>query len=189
MFVQSNLASSPPCSNQQQGSALIIGLIMLVVLSMIGLSSLQTTMLQERMAGNLRDRSLAFEAAEVALREGEMVARRDFVPNAAPGSAFSGPGLFDRMEGNPVALDLTDLTDPDGQIDYMEDNGVAIDVVDQTFLPPRYIVERQESWPLTLGSGADTVNIESFKITALGFGGTADAVVILQSTIIVPIGN
>lgn len=179
MLVQSNFASPPPCSDRQQGSALIIGLIMLVVLSMIGLSSLQTTMLQERMAGNLRERSLAFEAAEVALREGEMVARNNFVNNAPPGSAFSGPGLFDRMEGNPVAFDLTDAN--------LQINGVAIDTVQQTVAPPRYIVERQEPWSPVLG-GEEYGRLESFRITAIGYGGTLDAVVILQSTIIVPIG-
>lgn len=181
MFSRTRISSHLCYPGHERGSALIIGLIMLVVLSMIGLSSLQNTVLQERMAGNLRERSLAFEAAELALREGEMVARTSFAPDAAPGSAFSGPGLFDRMDGNPVTFSLTDAN--------LQANGVALDTVQQTAAPPRYIVERQESWPLTLGTGTGGVDIESFRITALGFGGTLEAVVILQSTIIVPTGN
>lgn len=55
----------------QQGMALIVSLVFLMLLSMLGLSSMQNTTMQERMAGNQRDRLMAFEAAEAALREAE----------------------------------------------------------------------------------------------------------------------
>jgi len=56
---------------QQSGAVLIISLIMLLLLTLIGASSMQTTSLEEKMAGNLRDRNLAFQAAESALRDAE----------------------------------------------------------------------------------------------------------------------
>jgi type IV pilus assembly protein PilX len=55
----------------QSGAVLIVSLIMLLLLTLIGASSMQTTSLEEKMAGNLRDRNLAFQAAESALRDAE----------------------------------------------------------------------------------------------------------------------
>ncbi|MBK1647901.1 pilus assembly PilX family protein [Rhabdochromatium marinum] len=57
--------------HHQQGMVLVIGLIFLLLMTVIGVTSIQTTTLDERMAGNLRDKNIAFQAAEAALREGE----------------------------------------------------------------------------------------------------------------------
>ena len=58
-------------SRKQRGAVLIVALIFLVVMTMLILASIRGTVMQERMASNLYDRSLAFQAAEAALREGE----------------------------------------------------------------------------------------------------------------------
>ena len=55
----------------QRGVALIITLLILLVMTIVSVSSVQTTTIEERMAGNLRDRNLAFQAAETALRNAE----------------------------------------------------------------------------------------------------------------------
>ena len=57
--------------HKQRGAALITGLIFLVVLTMIGITAARMSTLEERMAGNMRDRSLAMQAAEMALRDAE----------------------------------------------------------------------------------------------------------------------
>lgn len=56
---------------RQRGVALVIVLILLLVMTLLGLASMRGTLLEERMSGNLFDRSLAFQAAEAALREAE----------------------------------------------------------------------------------------------------------------------
>jgi len=56
---------------QQTGVALIIGLVMLLLLTIIMLSAMRVTSLEERMAGNLRNQNIALQAAESALREAE----------------------------------------------------------------------------------------------------------------------
>lgn len=56
---------------RQNGFVLITALIFLVILAVLGLSSMQASTLQERMAGNLRDRNIALQAAELALRDAE----------------------------------------------------------------------------------------------------------------------
>lgn len=56
---------------RQQGVALVVALILLVVATLIGLAASRGTMLQERMSGNTYDRSLAFQRSESALRAAE----------------------------------------------------------------------------------------------------------------------
>jgi type IV pilus assembly protein PilX len=56
---------------KQQGAALVVALILLVVATLIGLASSRNTVLQERMASNSYDRSMAFQRSEAALRFAE----------------------------------------------------------------------------------------------------------------------
>ena len=60
-----------PRNTKQQGVVLAVSLIMLLIMVVIGLASMQSTTLEEKMAGNYRDQNLAFQAAESTLREGE----------------------------------------------------------------------------------------------------------------------
>lgn len=53
---------------QQRGVSLLMVLVLLVVMSVLGVAVLRSSAMQERMSANLRDRSLAFQAAETALR-------------------------------------------------------------------------------------------------------------------------
>lgn len=52
----------------QRGAALLTGLILLVVLTLIGVAAARMASLEERMSGNMRDRNQAFQAAETGLR-------------------------------------------------------------------------------------------------------------------------
>lgn len=53
---------------QQQGVALIVTLILLLVLTVTGVAGMFGSVLQERMAANLQDRQQVFQATEAALR-------------------------------------------------------------------------------------------------------------------------
>lgn len=53
---------------RQRGAALFISLMFLIVLTLIGLSAANVGLMQERMAGNVRESNLAFQAAESTLR-------------------------------------------------------------------------------------------------------------------------
>jgi type IV pilus assembly protein PilX len=57
--------------SKQNGVALFISLVLLLVLTIIGISSVQTTSLEVRMTRNEHDSMLAFQAAESALRDAE----------------------------------------------------------------------------------------------------------------------
>jgi type IV pilus assembly protein PilX len=56
---------------KQQGAVFVTGLIFLVVITMLGITAVKTASLEERMSGNLRDRNLALQAAEMGLRYAE----------------------------------------------------------------------------------------------------------------------
>lgn len=56
---------------KQDGLALVVGLLVLIVFAIIGISAMNTTLLQERMAGSFQGSVMAFNASESALRAGE----------------------------------------------------------------------------------------------------------------------
>jgi type IV pilus assembly protein PilX len=55
---------------QQAGVSLLVVLILLLVTSVLGIAVLRSSMMQERMSGNMYDRSLAMQAAEMGLQAG-----------------------------------------------------------------------------------------------------------------------
>lgn len=68
-----------PAASREKGAVLIVALVMLLLLTIIGLSSMRGTSLQENMAGNMRDSNLALQASEAALRKGEEEVTKGFI--------------------------------------------------------------------------------------------------------------
>lgn len=64
-----------PSPHNQSGVVLIISLVILLLLTLLGLTGMQTTSLEEKMANNMRDKNIAFQAAEAALKIGESKAK------------------------------------------------------------------------------------------------------------------
>lgn len=57
-----------PASRRQRGVALVVALVLLVVITLVGLAAIRGTLLQNKMAANLYDRQVAFQAAEAGMR-------------------------------------------------------------------------------------------------------------------------
>ena len=55
-------------AKRERGVSLVIVLVLLVATSLLGIAVLRSSAMQERMSANLRDRGIAFQAAEAALR-------------------------------------------------------------------------------------------------------------------------
>jgi type IV pilus assembly protein PilX len=85
-------------SYKQQGVALVVSLLLLLAITLLAVSNMKRTTVQEKMTGNLYDRQLALQQAEAAL----LVAER--MLDAAP------------LPGGPVALinnaGVYDVPDP-----------------------------------------------------------------------------
>ncbi len=58
-------------SKNEQGSALFISLIILLILTVLGLSSMNDTLMQTKMSGAMQDSNLALQTAEFAVRQAE----------------------------------------------------------------------------------------------------------------------
>jgi type IV pilus assembly protein PilX len=73
MRENNNVLESGTGLHPQRGAVLIVALLFLVILTMLGVTAMSGTMMEERMSGNSRDVNIALQAAEAALRD----ARRD----------------------------------------------------------------------------------------------------------------
>lgn len=165
--------------SNQKGIALFISLVLLLVLTIIGVSSVQTTSLEERMARNAHDGALAFQAAETALRQAEA-----FLETSTPVQAdFSDTGNNGLWTVAPFG-DTPRWADPStwtGGTSTVIGDGI-VGVREQ----PRYIIEfvsaieRVENPFAIRQQPAETFNV--FRITALGVGGSDNARVLLQSS-------
>ena len=60
-----------PVAHQQKGVVLLVSLLFLLLLTLLGVSSMQNATLQEKMAGSVTNRNVTFQGAEAALRVGE----------------------------------------------------------------------------------------------------------------------
>ena len=56
---------------RERGVSLLIVLVLLLVMSVLGIAILRSAAMQERMSANTRDRSLALQTTEAALREAQ----------------------------------------------------------------------------------------------------------------------
>ena len=119
----------PTTNAPQEGFVLIVGLVILGLLTMLALSSMRDTTLQEKMAGASRDSGLAFQAAESALRDAENClagTKDDCAFDAANAAHFSQndatfPEHNDLFDANTwVAIDPPgDATIPEDNANYI----------------------------------------------------------------------
>lgn len=95
-----------PAIARQRGATLVVVLILLLLMTLLGLASLRSTILEERMTSNLLDRSLAFQVAEAGLREAEATLTPN--PTTIPTSGCDAAGLCAR----PVPTAVERWLDP-----------------------------------------------------------------------------
>lgn len=176
----------------QAGVVLVISLIILLLLTIIGLFAMQTTALEEKMAGNLRDKSLAFQAAESALRVTELSLNPPPTSFTAAGTA----GLYldvNPLIPNPIPTSTAILTD-----NFWSSNPHSVPTatglgnrIDDN--PPLYIIQKlpefqppSASNAVVTGTNIIVIKCQPYKITVRATGGTTNTVVVLQSVVVVP---
>ncbi|BBL35856.1 hypothetical protein Nstercoris_02133 [Nitrosomonas stercoris] len=188
-----SVAITPHIHTRQRGAVLITGLIFLVVLTLLGTTALQGTVLEEKMAGNLRDETLAFQAAEAALRSGERFLEQVTLPE------FNGvDGLYHYMcssivdpsaeEEEEESLTCPSTPDPVAEMDWNTVDSRDVDVaMEGVASQPRYFIEQLGNISLQGNSGSaqqsgTALDATMFRVVARGVGGTETATVLLQST-------
>jgi len=167
--------------NRQSGSALIISLVFLLVLTVLSVAAMQGTTMQERMAGNYRENNEAFQAAEAALRTGER-----YLELAVIGP-FDGTvtGLFQPITGQELQDAVTDGTPVERWLAVTDTDWQAVSGTSYQGQKPEYIIEQLRAYQDPLGSlAADEPLPESqyYRVTARGYGASGELGAILQST-------
>ncbi len=187
--------SAPPF-RPQRGAALIIALILLLVMSLLAVTSLRGTLMQERMSANTHDRDLAFQSAEAGLRMGERRAENwaNSGANTADLADCNNPddgGFYKNIDGDPAQCTKPLWEGPaPGETgsfwrDASEDTGTN-DIRfndDGLSLAPYYIVELISlGAPCTIDKpdGTDTT-CRRFRVTASSRTTDGRSQVILQS--------
>jgi type IV pilus assembly protein PilX len=183
----------------QRGAVLIFGMLVLLVVSIIGISGQQGTLLQERMAGNMRQNNIALQAAEAALQAGLSYVEEAHPISPTPSGtehvwpscsvADAKDSASEGADNACVRLDrvLTNWRGPLAGISA----GVAYDDLDlDAGLPgviaqPRVYIElrKEVESPDTEANSRGELISFYYTVTSIGFGGTDKARAILQATV------
>jgi len=175
-----------PSCGAQRGIALVMSILFLLLLTLIGVTSMNTSVLQERMAGNIRDVDVALQAAETSLRYGEsQLAVFEASPavvceNPPPPGAGADPnGIWPT---GAVQLNMPSWWNANG-IDLEQDG--ATKQVAEAWEDPRHVVEFLQKVPESAvplddqyGGKNETLHL---RITARGIGSTGATETLLRS--------
>jgi len=161
---------------RQRGAALVVGLIVLAMLSLMGVAAYMVATQEERMSGNTRDRIRAFEAAEASLRDCE--------------SLLGGFGTLPKFDGSQAGMHEAAAADQQQVYQAIDWRSGSVRVI-PTAIPdvavqPRCIVERigeiELRDPTGARSGPQEVTIETiYRVTAMGYGTNSSTAVNLQT--------
>ncbi|EGV31805.1 Tfp pilus assembly protein PilX [Thiorhodococcus drewsii AZ1] len=154
----------PTYDRRQHGMVLVTGLIILLVMTVIGVTAMQSVSLDERMAGNVRSRNVAFQAAEGALRKAES--------QLLQSTAVQNTAKTKTKIGDPARWDGTSSPDETGSF------SISGPVESPTYYigPPYKVNSGGVEW----GKG-ETESRDVYTITSFSKGATDTAIVILQS--------
>jgi type IV pilus assembly protein PilX len=158
----------------QSGAVLIVSLIMLLLLTLIGTTGMQSTTLEEKMAGNMRNKELAFQAAESALKAAE--ASLNPPPLVSTFVDAGTGGFYSNTSTIPTASAI--LTDSFWTANPFVTSSVT--TLGNDIATPVYIIQDMGVADCT-GAAIGSGGCRNYRITARATGGTANAVVILQS--------
>ena len=168
----------PASRRKQQGAVLAVTLMILLVVTLLTVSNMQSSVLEEKMAGNNADRNVAFQAAESGLREAEV-----FLESIVSLGEFQGnAGLFGRTDAEPSFNTGGTWSDSAYHVVAQTDFG--------TYERPRYFIKNMTTVEGAVGAlnmsgygdNKGTGDITIFNITARGTGGGQDTAEVILRT-------
>lgn len=192
---------------RQRGATLVIALIILLVMSMIGISNMQSSTLQERMAGNSKQKTMSRIDAESALNVAENWLKTNVRnPNAL--ALFGGAnGLYSAVQTRygaaaPVQSGTAAISDVTVAENW-EARGVEVTIASDdsesssssAHQQPRYIIEfigrdsgtgfrevlSQDYENKKGGNAGADISPFMFRITAIGWGSDRNIYTVLES--------
>ncbi len=172
-------------ARRQRGVALLTGLIFMVILTLLGITAARMAGLEEKMSGNMRDRSLAMQAAEMALRDAEQDIRgpvagstrsppvsgiSNFVAACTDGLCYNGPSGF----ATPIWTTVSMTATAGPSVEYGANTPADPNDIVGVSAPPRYLIEGIRKTP---PGGAEAFY---YRVTVRAQGANPNTVVWLQ---------
>lgn len=170
-----------PARAQERGFVLIVALLFLLVLTLLAVALFRSGGLQERIAGNTREKQRALEAAQSALQYGEWWLGQANRGTGANCNTITNANVLAQMQvcsnalANPTSLPWAARADylppnmtvasggglsASGDINYQAEPGLYISYI---------------------GLSADGT-AQLYQVTAFGYGGSASTAAVVQST-------
>jgi len=175
----------PPIA--QRGVALFVSLVFLVILTLLGVAAFQSATLQEKMSGNLRDQSIAFQSAEAALRDGESVVAAT-LNIATPADYACTGGLCRPTFCNSSGACTPAAGTPQWQnVSWAPSSTTTVKIssgITGVAQQPRYVIEKMNSFVPDTGSqkpNNPSNLVTPFRVTAVGWGSNVLSRSTLQS--------
>jgi type IV pilus assembly protein PilX len=183
---------------RQQGAVLIIGLILLFSLTLLGVGAMSTNLMQQRMATNMGDATLAFNASDTLIR------REQRWLKSAPDEAIL---LKADCDNNLQCIyyagqDKKNILVTTYSEEWWEDPAVLVQSwwnsnayeyccdpipsdLDNVLLDPRIVIERQqyELDSIDIGTTSYPTGVTYYRMTARGTGSTSLSEAVIQSTV------
>lgn len=164
----------PAC---QQGFTLVMSLVFLLLLTIIGVTGMNMSSLQQKMAGNQRDQDMAFQAAESALRDGEA---------KLAALAASGKPVADATASNSIwSLGNTDVTNQTWWDTNSIEYGGSGKQITQADADPRYVLEESDFVDDSLNvptTYSGKPGVQYYKVTSRSVGITGVSQSMLEDT-------
>ncbi len=160
--------------HQQQGVTLLTALMLLFIITLLTLNSVNTTLLDSKIASNLRDSDFSFQTAEITLKEAEK-----YLHTTEPLPIFNDTnGLL------PYEPETTRILADDSVWDSVSHTEVSLPTIFHIATPPEYVIEQLPSTGNngTLEAGTPHENAY-YRVTAKSKGATGNSVVVLQTVI------
>lgn len=163
--------------HNQQGVTLVVSLVMLTALTLLGVTSMQSTRTEVSMAGNLRESGLSFSATEAGLRSAE-----SFIEVSVSKTVYTDPttGLYDKTDNDPDYFDSAswDASRPA--------NTTLANVKAQPDFIIKYLGDRSQNAVAKVnlggyGNSQPGITVSNFRVTSRGFGQSGNASRYIQS--------
>jgi type IV pilus assembly protein PilX len=186
--------AATPGPPRSRGTVLVVGLLILVVMMLLGLNSMQTSVLEEMMASQSKQQNTAFHAAEAGMQ-----AALSYLASLRKPPTVSGKGTEHVWPGCQVSDTSCDTTiqgyiaswkdfDPDAPKATL--NGEAMSVLDNvgwsmntTDVAPHFVIESRYAPPLEFEDAAKRKGYHFFTVAAVGLDPGTNSRAVLQSTI------
>ena len=186
---------------RQSGMSLFPALMFLLVLAVLGVSALNSSLMQEKMVSNTKDANLAFQAAEAGLRDAEGDVERNkmtWTPTSFSSACTNGLCVPPSTWPSPSSLDISKAIDwSNSGLTRTYGSQTSVATLPDVASQPEYVIERIPPPPGLPATPGSSVGIGcgpgcipppagfAYRLTVLATGARPETRVVLQSTYIV----